>query len=254
MDGMVDMKKTICILIVICLCSLSLYSCGVDYAIYNAIEIFEHRDDIIDISNGIEYNGSIYRFLGHQGDNNYYQFYDCNKKKHSGEVVAHFIDMYGSLGDVSKTCESDFGNAVLKVSGSTAHPSVYVKEGFSFPDYRILSIKSVYLADYKCPNVAYETEQQINAALKRVADYSEAENIVLMDFVDSYNSIQYDINTHHQKKCKFVADISFTLKDYSTFYCGFFSVYECEEQLYMEIDDSKNLYKVKAEYLDWFIR
>jgi len=240
------MKKSMLLAFVICLCLLSLFSCTTIY------EVLTHPDQIIDIRDGFEYSGNFYRYFKPESNNKYYKFYDCTHTKHSGEVVGHFISMYGSLGDVSKSCEVDFGDAVLKISCPPSISDMYIKDGFSFPDYKSLSIKSVYLSKKEMVDVTYETEIQLNEELRKVADYSESQQVVLKDFVDFYNYIQYNGYINEQKNFDFIADIAFTLKDYSTIYCGFYSIYKFEEKLYIEIDDSKKLYQIKEECLNIF--
>ena len=251
MDGMVDMKKTICILIVICLCSLALYSCGIDIAIRNVIDIFEHRDDIIDISNGINYNGHIYR-TDRSLYGGIFRFYDMSPKVHKGEKVGHFIDFYGALGNINTTCETDFHDNILKLSYSGGVDFAF-KSGFSLPEYKTVKLKKLYISSTNDSLHDIQSEDDLTSQSVEIASFSRESNTTITDIVDFDVAVLRDNIQGEYVFAKMY--IAATLQEYNDIYIGFWYIYTYNNNFYVLINDSlikndNSLYKIRDDYVD----
>ena len=238
---------SICVLITF---SLTLIvSCGIDDAIeiYNKRKEYESAGLMYEFHNGrFEYNASTYSLID-ESYRPYIGVYDNNWKIHQGEVVGHRDANFG-IGDISKTCEADFGDNVLKISDSYG-VSYALKEGFSFPPLDSLRVDNLYISSMDVKFDCFKNKAEMENFYIPVKSFADEDNATFLDIVDFESYMQYDPKapgyTQYFVFC--------TLKDYETIYLGYaLSIHLHEDEFYVWPINFTYKYKVKPEYQELF--
>lgn len=232
------MKKSLFVMLFVSLFFLN--SCGINTLWKNIRDISSHSDELIDISNGIEYNGSMY-FYKFRLPTDHYGFYDCDPNSHQYGRVGYFVDMYGALGDINLTCEEDFENNILKVS-SSGMVYLYLKEDFNLPDYKEIKIEEIFVTKEDNTYDDIQSETDIYDSGEKVFSADSKENICITDLIDFEKTVRYNDATDT------TFNLVCTLADYENIYLGLYDIFEKEESLFVLIDSIDSLYKVRDEY------
>ena len=238
---------SICVLITF---SLTLIvSCGIDDAIeiYNKRKEYENAGLMYEIKDSrFEYNGSTYSLID-KSYRPYIAFFDNNWKNHLGEVVGHYDAAIG-IGDISKTCEADFGDNVLKMSDSYG-VDYATKDGFSFPTLDLLRLDNLYISSRNVSFQSFNNKAEMENSYIPVKSFTDEDNAYFSDIVDFESYMKYD-----PKASGYTQYFVFcTLKDYETIYLGYdLRIHLHEDEFYVWPIDFSYKYKVKPEYQELF--
>ena len=236
------MKKT-AIVALLLIIILALSSCS--GAIKKIFKVVSSDGEFVMGANGVVvYKDAIYS--NRDGWDNYYNYYDSAYNHHQGEVIGTIADMYGAFGDISKACEEDFGDSVVKVSAGYT-TDLWFKEGFALPDFETVKIDSIYI-DTTGNDFYIQSKTDIdNRCVKSIAG-SDTKNLYITDVVDFEVSITDENLYIFSDVYDFKGYMLCTLSEYKTIYLGFYEIYDYQGELYLQIDKPDTMYKIKAEY------